>query len=804
MVAVVSPEMRGDAMKQWTVLLAVAAVAGMPSGRVRAEATEESGVPCGSLTPQESAAIAAAQEESAGAAAGGREATMERKGLVLHYSFGRGGDWKPGSVVRDLSGCGHDGRVEGDGLEKVDGIGKRGKAARFDGKCDYIRVPRDAALEPQEVTVAAWVRVREGVNSSGADKVGVLVFKRNSSFHYNENYCFEIFPNHVMRATFGYPPTSQTGVNLAGPLSPELWHHVAMTFRNGDVRVYLDGEESGQGCFPFQLNSKADADLLVGVRDHAEFPLGRFGAFDLADLKIWNEALDGERVASLYQERAKKANVAKPPKRGVVLHYAFGQGGDWETGGIVKDLSGEGHDGKVEGDGLEVVPGLGKSGKAARFDGKGDYIRVPRNAALEPQEITVAAWVRVWEGDRSAGDDGIGVLVFKRNSSFHDNEDYCMEIHPNRSPQGEIANPRGMHSRVPSGVSLAPDLWHHVVLTTGNGEIRIYIDGERTVSRSHPYPQDHNPGADLFVGTRDHAQYPLGHFGAFDLAELKIWNEVLDGEQVAALYRERAGRRGVAKPEDNHNAEVKKPVGVAPYRMPPRVFPPWEPGEVGSEEKMAMKLRALVAQGRRDRAASPEFLEALEALLENHAEGEGMPSDRLPLKPAFRGPGMPAGWSAVDPSVWRFGDGEARQVLSRANTRYVLFYEPGMAWRDYEVRVRFESGEWFPPPANSCAAVWVRYKGVDDAYSVNFDGNGNVSVISCEPGGKGRVIVRTAAGPEVVKDGKPWTVRARGEELVVEHEGRRYLEVHDGTHREGTVGLESIHIPMRFKDVEIR
>lgn len=234
-----------------------------------------------------------------------------------------------------------------------------------------------------------------------------------------------------------------------------------------------------------------------------------------------------------------------------------------------------------------------------------------------------------------------------------------------------------------------------------------------------------------------------------------------------------------------------------------RVFPEWKPEEKTSAGLEA-ELRALVAQGRRDRAASPEFLEALEALLEKHAEREGKPSDRLPLKPEFRGPGMPAGWSAVDPSVWRFGDGEARQVLSRANTRYVLFYEPGMAWRDYEVRVRFESGEWFPPPANSCAAVWVRYKGVDDAYSVNFDGNGNVSVISCERGGKGRVIVRTAAGPEVVKDGKPWTVRVRGEELVVEHEGRRYLEVHDGTHREGTVGLESIHIPMAFSGMEVR
>ena len=134
----------------------------------------------------------------------------------------------------------------------------------------------------------------------------------------------------------------------------------------------------------------------------------------------------------------------------------------------------------------------------------------------------------------------------------------------------------------------------------------------------------------------------------------------------------------------------------------------------------------------------------------------------------------------------------------------MLFYESGKEWKDYTVTLKFESDKWFPPPANSCAAVWVRYKGVDDAYTVHFDGNGNVSVISCEQGGKGRVIARTAAGAEVIKDGKPWLVSVRGEEIVVAHEGRRYLEVHDGTHREGTVGVESIHIPMRFGAVEVR
>ena len=502
--------------------------------------------------------------------------------------------------------------------------------------------------------------------------------------------------------------------------------------------------------------------------------------------------------------------AAKRKKKGLVLHYAFGRGGAWKPGAAVKDLSGQGHDGRVEGDGLEVVKGMGPKGRAARFDGKGDFIRVPRDEALEPEAVTVAAWVRVRKEDRSAGEDGIGVLVFKRNSSFHDNEDYCMEIHPNHAPQGEIANPRGTHSRVPAGVSMAPDLWHHVALTTGNGEIRVYVDGKRTVSRSHPYPQDHNPGADLFIGTRDHASYPLGHFGAFDLAELKIWDEALDEERVAALYRERAGRAGVAKPEDNRAPAVERSLllcgdGMPPVD-PPRMFPPWTPGKLDGKAGAAAELRALVAQGRRDRAASPEFLAALEGLAGKWERDGRTATDRLPMAADWRESEWPAGWEAVRRDVWRFGGGEARQVESRANTRYVLFYEPGKAWTDYTATVRFESDQWFAPPMRSSAWLYFRYHGVDDSFVVQWDGEGDISLVSLEKGrqGKERVLSRIPVDRAIILDGKPWSVKVRGEEIEVWHEGKRYLFATDGAHPSGTVGVESVHIPMRFSGLEVR
>ncbi|MBP5786314.1 MAG: LamG domain-containing protein, partial [Kiritimatiellae bacterium] len=714
-----------------------------------------------------------------------------------------------GSVVKDLSGGGHDGRVEGDGLEVVRGIGKQGKAVRFDGKVDYIRVPRDEALEPDEITVAAWVKVRAGFASCGGDGIGAVVFKRNTSFHDNEDYCLEIHPGCVLRTDLSSPHGRHAKVTTREALAPELWHHIAVAVGGGMARIYVDGVLAVEQSHRHPFDHSRMTDLFVGARDHAGHPIDRFGAFDLAELAIWDEVLGAEQVAALYRERAGHFGVAKreaKEKKGLVLHYAFGKGGKWKTGSVVKDLSGGGHNGWVEGDGLEVAKGMGNRGKAARFDGKGDFIRVPRDEALEGEEITVAAWVKVRAGD--AWENG-ATIAFKRNSSFNHNEGYCLEIFPDRTVRATVSGPSAAQCRMESTVPMEDGVWHHVAMVHAPGDTRLYVDGALAGQGKFPQEVMHNPEADLLIAGRDHAQYPTDRFGLFDLAEVKIWDEALGTEQVGALYREWAGGPGIGKSASVQSAVVEFGAerrltwkGIEPEF---KVFPAWKPTKENArnEARLAAELRDLVAQGRRDRAGSPEFLDALEKLLEKQALEDEKPSDKLPVKPDFRGPGMPAGWSAVDPTVWRFGDGGARQILSKANTRYVLYYDPGMAWRDYEVRMRFESDKWFPPPANSCAALWVRYKGVDDAYCVNFDGNGNLSVISCEQGGKGRVIVRTAVGAEVIKDGRPWTVRVRGEEIVVEHEGRRYLEVHDGAHREGTVGLESIHIPMTFSGVEI-
>ncbi len=237
-----------------------------------------------------------------------------------------------------------------------------------------------------------------------------------------------------------------------------------------------------------------------------------------------------------------------------------------------------------------------------------------------------------------------------------------------------------------------------------------------------------------------------------------------------------------------------------------RVFPEWKSDGADGESGLLPELRKLVRMGRRDRAASPEFLDALEALACKYG---GMrtgvaPSGRLPWRAVFAEEGWPAGWKATNRSVWEFGDGEARQVRSWANARFVLFYEPGLEWTDYSVTFRCESDEWLQPPGRSAAVLYFRFHNVEENYSFWLDGAGDITLISNEKGKDHRILARVSIAPEVIRDTKPWTVKIHGNTIEVWHRGKRLLLATDSVHPSGSVGLESVHIPMKFWHMDVR
>lgn len=237
------------------------------------------------------------------------------------------------------------------------------------------------------------------------------------------------------------------------------------------------------------------------------------------------------------------------------------------------------------------------------------------------------------------------------------------------------------------------------------------------------------------------------------------------------------------------------------------VFPKWRASDpAGGETALLLELRELVRLGRRDRAASLEFLDALETLLEKYEEkrSDFVPSGCLPWRAAFAGEGWPVGWKSANESVWKFGDGKACQMRSWANARFVLFYAPGMEWTDYSATFRCKSDEWLQPPGRSAAVLYFRFRNVEENYSFWLDGAGDITLISNEKGRWHRILARMSVAPEIIRDTKPWTVKVHGHTIEIWHKGKRLLLASDSAHTSGTVGLESVHIPMDFWSMEVR
>jgi hypothetical protein len=206
-------------------------------------------------------------------------------GPVAHWRFDEG----TGSTAADASGNGNLGNVEG-GATWI--AGKRNGALLFDGSTGAVRVPSSSSLEPQAVTVSAWVR-RSG--SPGGYKYivgkGALACQSASYGLYTGPGGGLVF--YVADGTdFSRSPDAGTAV------WDGAWHHIAGTFDGASVRLFVDGAEIAAGTprtMPITYTSQTATDLLLG--DYAGCGgLAFEGAVD--EPKIWGRALSAAEVAA--------------------------------------------------------------------------------------------------------------------------------------------------------------------------------------------------------------------------------------------------------------------------------------------------------------------------------------------------------------------------------------------------------------------------------------------------------------------------------------------------------------------------
>jgi hypothetical protein len=207
---------------------------------------------------------------------------------------------------------GHHGVIVG-GIGFVDG--KVGKAAEFNGSCtkSSINIPYDPELQPQTLSIQAWVR-NLGDYYWWGDFFVNGVIKNNGGFA-----LYTMYDQAWFRATTATSRCYRGAISL----SDEEWHHVIGTVdSDGTRRLYVDGvlRYTWSNCgTDLGINYLAET-IYIGCgwdwRFHAQ----------IDEVGLWNRALTEDEVSELWNG-GEGRSLNLPPTADAGGPYSVAEGG---------------------------------------------------------------------------------------------------------------------------------------------------------------------------------------------------------------------------------------------------------------------------------------------------------------------------------------------------------------------------------------------------------------------------------------------------------------------------------------------
>lgn len=212
------------------------------------------------------------------------EIKMHAWGLVGEWDFNE----NSGSTAYDSSGFGNDGTLMNmdPGTDWV--TGKVGYALDFDGDNDNVEVPDSASLDlSTEVTVEAWVKL-DSYDS------GEYLYTVTGKWNDRDG----AYRGYLLCIRTGMEPrfyVSTDGVDFPAAVSTETlvtgqWYHLAGTFDGTEIKIFVDGIETGTATIGSSPLNTHDQPLLIGA-DRAGGGKGNFLDGQIDEVRVWNQAL---------------------------------------------------------------------------------------------------------------------------------------------------------------------------------------------------------------------------------------------------------------------------------------------------------------------------------------------------------------------------------------------------------------------------------------------------------------------------------------------------------------------------------
>ena len=209
-------------------------------------------------------------------------------GLVALWSFEEGEDL---TTAYDSSGNDNNGEIYGADYTP-DQWG--GKALSFNGLDEYVSVPDSASLDLSgEITVEAWIKVDVHKNHNA------IVIKGEDGA---ENYELLLTSSGLLYSTIKFTDGTRCFPSVPSAITDTEWHHVAMTYKPGEWRIYVDGVEKVERTDISKTPLTNDIPLFIGAEQYlGSFRAERFFNGLIDEVRIWNTALTANQLI-LYDD----------------------------------------------------------------------------------------------------------------------------------------------------------------------------------------------------------------------------------------------------------------------------------------------------------------------------------------------------------------------------------------------------------------------------------------------------------------------------------------------------------------------
>lgn len=213
-----------------------------------------------------------------------------------------------------------------------------------------------------------------------------------------------------------------------------------------------------------------------------------------------------------------ETEMAAPPEvtleTGLVLHYQF----DLDSGETVEDRSANENQARFLGD-ARIRSSTSRRQKHLALDGDGDFIEAPNHESLQLADpLTISIWVRPDKLENLRG------LV----STYTPHHSWTLRTWRD-AERGRISFGDFEEGHRSTG-ELNEGKWTHLVVTLGEGILKMYFDGEldSEAKRERALQNSKDP---LRLGSDYDGRYFQG-----ELDDVRIYRRALSGEEVRELF----------------------------------------------------------------------------------------------------------------------------------------------------------------------------------------------------------------------------------------------------------------------------